>query len=231
MVEQAEYKLNYYENLIGGFKPDAVFILSGGTVKRERGYSTSAYSDTQGNYGVLGGKARIIAAAELSKYFHDTNFIMTGGYYPNEGDPSQSGIMSNELIRLGVPENRINTEDFSQTTIHELSKAVVISSTRDYKAISFLTNAYHIPRARGMLLRLGELAPGRVGFDIKENLIDFNANIKYSFISAEDILIQRSPHYYRLISRLMQEPDYHARLQSELNGILALKSGTYGKSK
>ena len=62
-------KKTIYKELVGSQAPDAIFILSGGTVKRERGTTTAAYTDLQGEYGVLGGKARIIAAAELAEKF------------------------------------------------------------------------------------------------------------------------------------------------------------------
>ncbi|OGM59846.1 hypothetical protein A2955_00500 [Candidatus Woesebacteria bacterium RIFCSPLOWO2_01_FULL_37_19] len=220
-----------YKEILGGKSPDAIFILSGGTVKRERGYTSAAYTDTQGEYGSLGGKARVIAAAELAKYFPETRFVMTATYFPTPEDPSQSSIMASELIKLGASVNQIVTEEFSKTSYDELSLIVKLCNQNDWKQISVLTNKYHVPRASEMLSRLDELASNKQDEDLLSQLPKFREEVDVTFSGAEDFLLQRSPHYQKLLDELEGLPDYKKRLEVEERGLEALKSGTYGKAK
>jgi len=220
-----------YKELVGEQSPEAIFILSGGTVKRQRGVTTAAYSDLQEEFGVLGGKARIIAAAELAKIFPDTKLVMTGSYYPNPGDPSQSSIMSQELKKLGVEDTQIVTEEFALTSYDELSRIVELSLTHNWQNIAVLTNKYHIPRASLMLRKLDELARKKGDDKLVAHFQEFSQKTSFTFVSAEDVLTNKSSHYANLIKDLEDSPDYQKRIESEKRGVEALESGTYGKSK
>ena len=224
-------KENYYKELVGGQNPDAIFILSGGTVKRDRGFTTASYGDTQGEYGVLGGKARIIAAVELVKYFPETKLVMTATHYPTPEDPSQSSVMADELRKLGVKQQQIVTEEYSKSTYDELSRIVALSRDNKYRRVVVLTNEYHVPRAEEMLNRLGELAANRNDTNLVMDVSKFNEEVNTTFIAAEDILIKRNPHYAKVIKEVQKLPGYRQRLLAEDRGLEALRSGTYGKSK
>jgi len=232
-VEYAETNDKYliYKELVGGQPPEAIFILSGGIVKRERGVTTAAYSDLQGESGVLGGKARIIAAAELAKHFPNTKLVMTGSYYPNPKDPSQSSIMSQELKKLGVDVTQIVTEEIALTYYDELSRIVELSLAHNWQSIVVLTNKYHIPRASLMLEKLSELAKNKGDDNLATHFQEFSQKTSYTFVSAEDVLPHKSSHYTYLLKELESSPEYQKRVESEKRGVEALKSGTYGKSK
>ncbi len=232
-MEKAEGqdKKSIYKELLGDQNPEAIFILSGGTVKRERGITTASYSDLQGEFGVLGGKARIIAAAELAEYFPETKLVLTATYYPTPSDPSQSSIMSQELIKLGVNKNQIVQEEVSKSTYDELREIVNLSLSENWKNIAILTNGYHVPRAEEMLNRLDELASDKDDDKLVKQVHLFKEKTRKTFISAEEILPHRSTHYKGLLDELYQSEDYAKRLESEKRGVDALKSGTYGKSK
>lgn len=230
MVEtQTQDKEELYKELLEGKKPGAIFILSGGIVKRERGYSTTAYSDTQGDYGVLGGKARVVAAAELSKFYPEAKLVSTATYYPTPGDPSQSQIMESELLRLGVDKSQIKTEEYSRSTYDELSRIIALSLENDWHNIAVVTNEYHLPRVKEMLAGLNELATNKNDESLLSLIPRFEKASNISFVSAEDVMVLRSPHYKSVIEEAKKHPDYKKRVEAENRGLQALKSGTYGK--
>ena len=62
-----------------GVVPEVIFVLSGGIkeVKQsELKYRSTSYSD-QDDFGVTGGRARVIAAAEIAAAFPEVNIVTT----------------------------------------------------------------------------------------------------------------------------------------------------------
>ena len=191
--------------------------------------STSFISlDAHGFLG--GGHSRVIAAAELAKFFPETKIVTTSRYQPDK--PIHAEIYAKELKNLGVPEKQIELEPNSTSTMASLVELVKMTKMKNWKAIAILTNEYHLPRVKEMYRQLEILAEK---FNLSDK--DFKEAEKYfkshpletNFVAAEDILPLRDKRYKKIIENVKQTEEYKKRIESEARGTQQLIEGTYGK--
>lgn len=229
LLVSEEEKRNHYIQIFHGVA-DAIFVLSARArkaPKRERGYTTTAYSDSD-PFGTLGGKARVLAVAEVSHYFPETKIVTTTQGLDESGKlVIDAGLMAEELKHLGVPEERIIRETKSTNTLTELQEAVKLIATNNFSFSVILTSDYHIPRCKKMYERLAALSnPSDETFRRSLEKVK-NENFGVVFAAAETILPLRSPHYATLIEKAHQTTEYAKRLNFEREGIAAIEKGTY----
>lgn len=189
--------------------PDAIFVITGGTVLSEDGvYHSTSYNDGDA-FGTLGGYARVEAGALLAHEYLNAKIVATGkGGADNGKIPTHAAVMEYELLELGVKPERIIREEISTTTMSGLAQAFVLAQKHHWKSIIFVTNEFHLPRVQVMW-----------------NTLD--TSIDAHFISAEDVIIRARPEFRKTFEDIKAALAYRKRLESEARGIEALRSGTY----
>lgn len=228
---QPESKQEYYQELLGS--PDAIVVLSGGTVERPRTdgterRSSTAYSDVDGSDAIVGGKGRVVAAAEVAPFFPEAAVVTTSD--SNDGPESDARIMASELARHGVRPDRIMLEERSVNTLTELAEMVKLAVRQRWQEVRVLTSDYHIPRVEEMFRQLPSLISAGRDPEFTAAWSEFQSrNISVRCVSAEEILPHRSPHYQTLIARVRQSPEYQRRVELERRGLQQLRDGTYGR--
>lgn len=218
-------KRNFYQELLSG-TPNVIFILSGGIKKNRRGYKSPSYNEIDHAGLVTGSKARVIAAAEISKSFPKTIIVTTSSVNPNE--PTHANVMTQELKRLKVPESKIVREEQSYDTLSEMVEMIKLASEKEWFRIVAITSRYHIPRVQEMYNRLRSIIPKEDApefYEALEQLEKRGSSVK--FVAAEDILPHRSHRYKNLIAEVENTSGYIERVEAEKRGLEALRSGNY----
>ena len=79
-IKSFRQKQTIYEHAIG-FLPEAIILISGGTLKKIGNDDTAKYRSTKINegdaFGILWGEARTLAVAELAVHFPQVTIIIT----------------------------------------------------------------------------------------------------------------------------------------------------------
>lgn len=256
---------DYYKEQLQGVIPEVFFVLGGGIreITNSKGtvsYKTSSYKGLYFPEKIGGAKARPIATVELSKYYPDAK-IVTMSHRPNylsqfselairfTNSPTFAHVLSDELQKAGVNENRIITKPESTSTLTEIMEVVKLSAQRDWQNVAIVTNEYFIERTQTILdllkdgykrTELGEqlqflFDPGEETDAFKNNwekleqgLAKFqDRNVRAVFVSAENVLRKRSPHYETLISKLMKLDGYQNVLKQEKTGNDSIARGNH----
>ncbi|MEK7095081.1 MAG: YdcF family protein [Patescibacteria group bacterium] len=189
--------------------PEAIFVITGGTVLSEDGvYHSTSYSDGDA-FGTLGGYVRVEAGAILASEYPKAKLVTTGRGGAGKGKPvTHAAVMERELLELGVKPERIVCEEISTTTMSGLAQAFVLAQKHHWKSIIFVTNEFHLPRVQAMW-----------------NTLD--TSIEAHFISAEDVIVRVRPEFSKTFEDIKATSAYKKRLESEARGIEALRLGTY----
>jgi len=230
LKEDEEFQENkeIYKKIIG-FEPEGIIVLSAGTLKDTDELGKAMYRSTKSDegdcFGVLWGESRVIAAAELARYFPKALIVTTsvrGG-----GEPTHAEIIRRELVKFSVDPSRIILEDRSENTFSQLGESLKIALDKKWKSVVIVTSEYHIPRVCAMYEHFDELDP-------KEDLKRVVDRIKFSgaqvaFVAAESILPYRDKKFSNLIKQVKGTEKYQKRLKSEKQGVEMILSGTYGK--
>jgi uncharacterized SAM-binding protein YcdF (DUF218 family) len=105
------------------------------------------------------GKATAYNALEAARIFRllrNTNVIVSGGSPdPSDPGPTPSEILSESLVKLGVPAERIETEPRSQTTREQAVFVGDLLRARHVRQFVLVTEANHMPRAVSAFRALG----------------------------------------------------------------------------
>ena len=226
--------LNTMRSVIG-FDPEAIFVLSGGIAKNpvHGRYRPTAFCDLDPHGFMGGGKSRVIAAIELAQIFPAATIV------PTSKDPKGNhrphwDVMSQELIRRGVRENRIIPEKNSFDTISNLSEMLKLCHAHQWNKIAIISNEWHLPRIMLMYDQLPHLLESRSFAEYLEirrvkRLCELR-ELAIAWVAAEDILLLRSEKYKTLLDKTKATTSYSLRLEAELRGITLLLRGTYGTS-
>ena len=190
--------------------PDALFILSGGSVAEEKDgqlrYRSTTYEERDA-FGTLGGFVRVEAGAILAKRFPNARLVTTTKRM--DPGPTHASVDAHELEERGVARERIILEENSTVTGSKITEAIKLCRERGWKHIAFVTSEYHIPRTE--LFWELQHVPG----------------ITAEFISAEAILIEEDPRFTETFEAVKKTDAYHTRLAAEAKGVEDLKKGTY----
>ncbi len=190
--------------------PDALFVLSGGSVSETVNgtvtYRSTTYEERDA-FGTLGGYVRVEAAALLAQQYSDAMLITTTKRM--DPGPTHAWVDAQELIKLGVAKERIILEENSTVTGSKITEAIRLCKEHGWTHIAFVTSEYHIPRTQL--------------FWEQQHVEGITAD----FISAEAILTEEDPSFAATFEVVKNTPAYHTRLESEAQGIADLKKGTY----
>lgn len=214
--------------------PQALFVLSGGIVAdtRERtdnpgddGYKTLSYQDLDAHGLVTGGKARVVAAAEIAKLFPDLPLVTTSRYEADK--PTHAAVMAQELEQRSVPSEQIIKEEQSVNTVTELTELVKMAVRNEWKRVEAITSDYHIARCAKMFEALDTI----VNYDdpeFFEALAKFReSGSRLAFIAAEEVLEKVSSKYSQLFEQVRQTDAFKGRVAAEEKGIRDLQEGRY----
>jgi len=203
-------KIKVYEKMIG-FVPEVIIVLSAGTIKDTNGKLRSTSVDEADAFGTLFGEARVIATAELAKYFIDAKVITTS--VGAHGELTTAAVLREELIKLSISSERIILEEKSTNSLTQIRETLKIALENKWKNIVFVTNEYHLNRVRAMY----------------EYLVYKDEDIKVLFIGAESILPHRDPSFIKIIEEMKKTDAYQNRIKNEERGIKDIINGTYGQ--
>lgn len=230
-----------------GQAPDAIFPLAGAIKPLKNGINYSSPNDEPalawsnlsfedlGDHGlVTGGKARVLAAAEVAKLFPETTIVTDSYNRFNADEPTMAAVSRQELLRRGVPDSQMMLEEESFSTFTELVEMLKLAIDNNWTKISIITSDYHIPRTAEMMRQiesLDKIAPDehrQEAIEAMQEFETFKANGgQISFVAAEDILVKISDRYKVYLDQVKQTPSFKATLESEARGLAHLKSGDY----
>lgn len=256
-METSEGRLNYsretetkekiYERFCEG-RPNAFYILSGGITKvkldDEVKWRSGSYADLDPHGLASGGKARVLATAELEQYFPQS-VIVTNSHYEKEA-PTHAEVASQELVHYGVPQERIILHPESNSTFTELTDLVRMVVDKNWQHVAVVTNEFQIPRAEEMLRQIlveEELeqqkekiktiyteALSNFKRENREYILKFKQNkTKITFVAAENVLPHRDKKYLSLIEKARETDAYKKRVETERQAVEQLKAGVYGR--
>lgn len=234
--ENLESKREAYLKLCEG-EPEAIFVLSGGIVKKkgkvhqatdER--QSGSYADTVDHGLISGGKARSLAAVEMAQVFPNAKIVTLSR---PEGQSSHAAVIAKEITNKGVSRERIIEREESYSTLTELFEIIKLIHQEKLNQTAVITNEYQIPRARLMLKKLAQLKD-RKGLSnqpaFQEALTYYEAHkqeIKIVLVAAEQVLPYRDQRYGALIDKARKTDLWKQKLLAETKGINDLETGGY----
>lgn len=227
--DQFHQKQNTYEHLIG-FVPEAIIVLSAGTIKESREEGVVSYRSTRvdegDSFGILWNEARVIAAAELAAYFPKSIIITTS--VRSAGEPTHAAILRDELEQFSVSRNRVILEERSTNTLSQIGEVMKIIYEKKFKHVVFIVGEYQVSRVRAMYEYFESLTQPTA--ETKQSVKEVKGSgVQVQFIAAESILPYRDKKFIKIIDEMRKTPAYAKRLQSEERGVAMIKSGEYGK--
>ena len=189
--------------------------LLGGTVVRDgSGWRTARFDERDGHGGVMGDFLRVHAVACLWRQGMGSICIVSGGRVV-PGAPTVAWVNRGELVRAGVPEGCLLLEEASLNTWQQLQAVKRIIAEQGIEAVTLVSNAWHLPRIREMLLR-------------DEALSGWQARGAVACVGAEEVLIEQDPKLWGpLVGAWRATPEFRARVALEERGIADLRVGTY----
>ena len=92
---------------------------------------------------------RITAAAELSRRYPDARIILSGGasHLLFDKAETESALTRDLLVRIGVPESRVELEERSRNTCENAVESRGIAAPKPGELWLLVTSASHMPRA------------------------------------------------------------------------------------
>jgi hypothetical protein len=163
--------------------------------------------------------------------------------------PPFSQVLSEDLQGFGVGKERIIENPVSTSTLTEMMEIIKTCALKDWQNAAVITNDYQIERGKKIIdLLINEeklkLLKNQLQFlfktgdesdlfnqkwqELENAIIKFkNSNSKIIFVSAENILKKRSPHYETLIIDLMEQNGYKNVVEQERAGNEKIDLGTY----
>jgi len=221
-----ENKIEVYKKIVG-FIPEAIIVLSAGTVRTSGPGGAVTYRSTKAHegdtFGTLFGEARVIATAELASYYPETSIVTTS--CRSKGEPSHARIIRSELVKLSIPFSRVILEEYSSNTFSQISESLKIAYKRKWNRIAFITSAYHVRRVRAMYEHFEQMSASKEAKNIVSKIKKIGVQV--SFVSAEKILMKRDRSYVGIIRALKKTDAYQKRLKNEDEGRKAVLNANY----
>lgn len=185
----------------------AVAVLSGQIQQDEKGWHTEEHDGPGDKIGPTYARFRVAATACMARRFPDAVIIASGFAFFPEG-PSIASVVRSELVELGVPAERIRTQDTPASTYQELALLAKLPA-EGVTDIFIITNEWHAARVQVMAEHFPELSKAQV-------------------VSAEEVLLAQDPDKWQSrIARMRADPRIAERIALEKQGIEALRAGTY----
>jgi len=198
-----------------------LLILSAGAKKDDTGrWKNTEISEKDPRWGAPGGDLRTLAVSYLYQDDPSQLIIASGGKgWDIEADeptrPNLSRIIKDELIELGVPEEKIIEESVSQKTYSQLKESLKIIKAKELDDIKIVSNLYHLLRIQAMIKKSEEL----------QELVG-SKNIE--LVPAEEILIAKDRFRWEgIINQAYQSQRLKEIVESEEKGVLDIEQGKY----
>jgi uncharacterized SAM-binding protein YcdF (DUF218 family) len=209
---------------------DAVIVLGGNIRHTPTGFASATYDDSD-QYGMLGGRIRIIAAAWLYLDGQASAFVFSTGtsektkakYGANV--PTEARIYCDEFNALldelradhpemaGLEPPTIILEERSQNTVGNIRECFDIIRENQWKKVAILSARHHLPRTEALCGLIGENEP---------------VDASLAFLSAEEIVRQHCPGKYDAeIEAAYNSPEGKKRLAIEAQGVRDIQNGVY----
>lgn len=199
-----------------------VVVLGGALAKGKNGNWRTTNFEVGDNFGICGGRLRIVAAGLLYKNKPDQLIIASGGKGQLKNSLPKNitiaKVMENELIKAGIPKKNIIREEKSNNTFGQLEEIQKIIKTGKFKNILVISNRYHLPRLKAMLKYVPKLRWLKRMHEAK------SLKIK----SAENIAIKYQPKLWRRFIKAAYKSDaMKERIALERRGTRDIKVGVY----
>jgi len=198
-------------------KKQAIYIFGGSIVKENGKWRTTNLNEWT-EFGALWDTLRVKAAYVLYKNNPELFVICSGGMghdWDSQYEFSVAEVMKRELIELGVKEENIVKEEKSHNTWQQLMQLKDLIKKYDLQKIGIISNRYHIPRIKAMIIKdemLSELLN-------KENI---------ELVSAEEVLIESDPEKWKeKIEQGYKSENMLKRVSMEESGVRDIESGKY----
>jgi len=196
-----------------------IIVIFGGSLIQDEHekWCTTRFNEGD-NFGALGDYLRVAAAAYMYKNNNNLSFLACGGKGQLKtiySAPFISEIVKQELIDLGVPKNKIETEKKSNTTYEQLVELVKYVKAKNIKNTEIISNEHHLARIRYMIQYGPKLESLRKLDSLK-------------LISAEKICLKYNPkRWENEIEKAYASEAMKQRIKIEQEGIDDLKNGRY----
>lgn len=222
-------------------EPDALFLLSGiseitDSNTGEKRYKPGSYKDVDWKGHMTGGKARALAVAELAKRFPNAVAAVNSNTF-NTHDPkapTDAEVMTEYLIRMSVPAEKIIKQDRSTTTFTEMIELVKYIAQYRWKHPVVVAGETQKARAEEMFRRIETLRDPDGAWtdsDFRASLEEIKGiNPKVTFVSAEDVLPFRDERYARVISEARNTQTWEIREDLDKKAFEDLRTGRYWKN-
>ncbi len=198
---------------------EAIVVLTGGFSLDKDGKLISSDFE-KGERGPPGSIIRMLAALYLYQENPDRLIIVSGGrgewddLLPKE--ETLSGVLKQELIENGVPEENIIEENKGNNTYRQLRALLPIIEKYKLSSILVTSHSHHLPRIEATLKYLPELSEV---MKIAKT------------VSADDIVIKKDPSWKKIIKEAYQREPTLTIIAKEKIGTEQIKNGTYKLNK
>ena len=226
----------YYERLFGA-KPN-FWVLSRYTARRGtiQKWRSGSYNDPDYHTMMSGGHARTVAAAELHSYFPDS-YVVTMSKVPEKGNEKNevniAKIMADDLVKSGVPREKILLYESSYNTYTELVGMMKMAMERNWRSVPVVMNDFHMQRTENMLRHIARLRDPSGYWQRAQPVIEEfkKSGIKVTLVCAEDILKEMNPRHKRIVWEKEDMAEHTATMYSELEGANQIERDEYWKDE
>jgi len=203
---------------------DAVIVLGSGiedpfwkwyNEKHPDSPITKADQDNRKGW-MLGVDARMRTMAAVEMYLQrlTSKIIFTGGRTAEkrgiaESEAEKMRAYADYLLRRGGVkpeeiEDAIILEDRATNTIENIANVcgIIDANPEGYEHLAILTNGYHLDRAQALIKKF---------------------NLEAQGFTAEDLLVERSPKYQRILKRFFASTGYQDRVRGEIRWTRGLQ--------
>lgn len=181
-----------------------------------------------------GGNDRVIATSLMHQVFPEAKLIAVTRPRSEE-EPTYATIIEKELLRRGVPEDKILSEGEEASavdTITEFKAHARLWKENEWTNIAFILSAWHVPRASALLNHIEDFIDDEE--EDKNTLLEFveairNNKLKVQFLDTTSVLSASSTKFKKFFEeKLANDPGMKLRVAMETSALEQIKSGTYG---
>lgn len=195
-----------------------VFILGGWAQKGADGaWHMVGFEENADEVSGFGGYLRVLAAKHLLDEHPDYLLVPSGSRGKFEGVagvPTIAELMRQELLRLGVPDEKIVKEERGGNTYQQLKELKKMIADLDAAQAIIVSNRYHLPRVKAF-----------IGTD--EQLSDLLQAGAIRLQECEAVVTRHGSAKQQEIDKAYQSQKMKNIIAAEEKGIGEIKAGTY----
>ncbi len=210
-----------------GKNPDVLFALTAPNKQNKvtGEYRSMAYGSLDDDDLAPGGRLRIFGAAAISNIFEDMPIVVNSYNQLDDQAPTLAAVAEKELIKRGVPSERIIKEEQSINTGTQLVEMIGMSLENGWNNVLVEVSDYHIPRVTEMFRQLDTLVDDEA---FTKELQKFKSNGgTVSIVGAEQVLRLVNSRFDNYLNAILGSAAYKRAVASERRGLYDLKAGKY----